>query len=222
MRGTVISSKDDINPFFSLTTEHYLHLSMYIHLNPVRAGMVKNPSDYTWSSYNDYIGRKSRFTWLNRDEILSRYGTRQHPSRMHYRQECLSLIGQTPSFLSQVHAAAILGPAKIAGEILEKYGRPDKSGDAFQIPRQNMDQVDPEREIKRVAGLFGLKTEDLVKRHRNFQPKFALYWQLVENCGMPTLAAAKLLGISHAAVSRGIARLQKPFKEKLAKLNIKN
>jgi hypothetical protein len=33
-----------------------LHLSRYIHLNPVRAGLVKCPKDWVYSSYRDYVG----------------------------------------------------------------------------------------------------------------------------------------------------------------------
>jgi REP element-mobilizing transposase RayT len=29
--------------------------SAYIHMNPVKDGLVKNPEDYKWSSYNDYV-----------------------------------------------------------------------------------------------------------------------------------------------------------------------
>lgn len=32
-----------------------LEVSRYIHLNPVRAGMVKKPEDYLWSSYNMFF-----------------------------------------------------------------------------------------------------------------------------------------------------------------------
>jgi hypothetical protein len=35
-----------------------LSTSKYIHLNPIRAKMVKRPSDYEWSSYSMYIGEK--------------------------------------------------------------------------------------------------------------------------------------------------------------------
>jgi putative transposase len=28
----------------------------YIHLNPVRAGLVRRPEDWPWSSVHDYIG----------------------------------------------------------------------------------------------------------------------------------------------------------------------
>ncbi|MFC2083980.1 transposase [Bacteroidota bacterium] len=35
---------------------YLLHLSRYIHLNPVRAGLVNHPSKWEFSSYLNYIG----------------------------------------------------------------------------------------------------------------------------------------------------------------------
>ncbi len=35
--------------------EYLIHLSRYIHLNPVLAGLVKNPEDWEFSSYREYI-----------------------------------------------------------------------------------------------------------------------------------------------------------------------
>lgn len=35
--------------------DQLLHLSRYIHLNPVLGGLVKNPNQYSWSSYNSYF-----------------------------------------------------------------------------------------------------------------------------------------------------------------------
>jgi REP element-mobilizing transposase RayT len=34
---------------------YLLELSAYIHLNPVRANLVKDPSEYPWSSYREYL-----------------------------------------------------------------------------------------------------------------------------------------------------------------------
>src|SRR5512136_3371563 len=34
--------------------EYLLELTRYIHLNPVRCGMVSRPEEHKWSSYNDY------------------------------------------------------------------------------------------------------------------------------------------------------------------------
>ena len=38
------------------SNEYLLHLSRYLHLNPVIAGLVKRPEDWEFSSYRDYIG----------------------------------------------------------------------------------------------------------------------------------------------------------------------
>ena len=37
--------------------EYLLHLTRYIHLNPTSAGLVDNPEDWKYSSYNEYLGK---------------------------------------------------------------------------------------------------------------------------------------------------------------------
>ena len=49
--------------------EYLLHLSRYIHLNPVKDGLVKIPNDYRWSSYKEYIGA-SKYNFCQRGIIL--------------------------------------------------------------------------------------------------------------------------------------------------------
>ena len=39
------------------TDEYALHLSRYIHLNPVSAGLVAHPEDWEFSSYLEYLGQ---------------------------------------------------------------------------------------------------------------------------------------------------------------------
>lgn len=41
------------------TEEQLVHLSRYIHLNPVTSYLVENPEDYPYSSYKIYIGKRS-------------------------------------------------------------------------------------------------------------------------------------------------------------------
>ncbi len=38
--------------------EYFIPLIIYIHQNPVRAGIVEQPEDYAYSSYQEYRGRK--------------------------------------------------------------------------------------------------------------------------------------------------------------------
>lgn len=40
------------------TDEQLLHLTRYIHLNPVTAYIVEKPEDWEFSSYREYIGKK--------------------------------------------------------------------------------------------------------------------------------------------------------------------
>ena len=60
--------------------EYLLHLSRYIHLNPVAAGLVPRPEDWVFSSYREYIGLRGG-TLLVPDVVLS-----QFPSREAYRE----------------------------------------------------------------------------------------------------------------------------------------
>jgi len=54
--------------------EYLLHLSRYLHLNPVEAGLVKRPEDWEFSSYRDYIGLRLG-TLPMPDIILSQFPT---------------------------------------------------------------------------------------------------------------------------------------------------
>lgn len=43
--------------------EQFLHVSRYIHLNPLTSYLIENPNDlesYEWSSYKDYVGKNPR------------------------------------------------------------------------------------------------------------------------------------------------------------------
>jgi putative transposase len=54
--------------------EYLLHLSRYIHLNPVRVGLVSRPEDWEYSSYRDFVGLRQGT--LPRPEIvLGQFGS---------------------------------------------------------------------------------------------------------------------------------------------------
>ena len=55
--------------------EYAKTLSLYIHLNPVGAGMVGTPGDYEWSSYRDHVGVRDAPGWLERELIFASFGT---------------------------------------------------------------------------------------------------------------------------------------------------
>ena len=55
---------------------YLLALLRYIHLNPVRAGIVKNMEEldrYPWSSHRTIIG-KAKYAWLDTEYVLAQFG----------------------------------------------------------------------------------------------------------------------------------------------------
>ena len=54
--------------------DYLLHLTRYIHLNPVEAGFVKRPEDWEFSSYQEYVNLRPG-TLPKLDYVLPQLGT---------------------------------------------------------------------------------------------------------------------------------------------------
>lgn len=65
---------------------HLLELCRYVALNPVRAGMVKGPHQWKWSSYGATAGTKRRPGFLQVEWVLSQFGTRRAAAREGYKK----------------------------------------------------------------------------------------------------------------------------------------
>ncbi|TSC86050.1 MAG: hypothetical protein G01um10147_988 [Microgenomates group bacterium Gr01-1014_7] len=55
--------------------EQLIHVSRYIHLNPVVSGIVNKPDDYSWSSFPEYMHPTSNLCVSN--EILGLFSSRE-------------------------------------------------------------------------------------------------------------------------------------------------
>jgi REP element-mobilizing transposase RayT len=64
---------------------YLLKLCRYIVLNPVRAGMVKEPGKYPWSSYRATAGLGKKPDFLAVDWILEQFGADRVQARKEYR-----------------------------------------------------------------------------------------------------------------------------------------
>lgn len=99
-----------------------LELSRYIHLNPVRAGMVKVPEEYRWSSYCSYIGLTGVPHWLRTTEQLGRFQGGEKEKQEKYRGFVEDLVGEDEeSPLTGVLGSALLGSHDFIAEIEAKY-----------------------------------------------------------------------------------------------------
>ena len=62
---------------------YLLELTRYIHLNPVRAGIVKEPEGYPWSGHRAYLGLET-IPWVTTDWVLSHFSGRLSAARRAY------------------------------------------------------------------------------------------------------------------------------------------
>jgi putative transposase len=64
---------------------YLLELTRYIHLNPVRSGIVREPEDYPWSGHRAYLGLET-IPWLTTDLVLGMFSSRGDRARRAYRE----------------------------------------------------------------------------------------------------------------------------------------
>jgi REP element-mobilizing transposase RayT len=62
-----------------------LDLVRHIHLAPVKSGLVKEPTDYVWSSHRAYLGLESH-TWLDVAPVLALFAPQPAAAREAYRE----------------------------------------------------------------------------------------------------------------------------------------
>ncbi len=68
------------------TEGHYLELSRYIHLNPVRSPLATKPEDWPWSSYRGYHRASQTLEWVTYAAVLREFGRDQVKARTAYRK----------------------------------------------------------------------------------------------------------------------------------------
>jgi len=107
-----------------VNNEDYLkELARYIHLNPVRAGLVADPQHYTWSSHRAYLGM-DEFVWLSKDRILKKFHHDKEDATSNYKKFVLKGIGiETPFDFKSGCMSRILGDADFVDEVLIRINK---------------------------------------------------------------------------------------------------
>ena len=97
-------------------------LSRYIHLNPVRAGLVSDPEQYPWSSYAIYTGQQKKPDWIMVDFILGYFDQERSSAHRSYRGFVQGSIEQgSESPLQNTVASTILGNVDFVHTVQERY-----------------------------------------------------------------------------------------------------
>ena len=110
---------------------YLLELARYVVLNPVRAGMVKHPKEYPWSSYGMMVGYVQTPSWLAADGVLALFGTRRAEARRRYAQFVAEGVGKETVW-SELRQQIYLGNEKFVQRMQRKTAL---QGDELTVPR---------------------------------------------------------------------------------------
>jgi hypothetical protein len=108
--------------------DHYaLELSRYIHLNPVRAQLVKDPDQYLWSSYSAYGEKKKRWSWLHTDFILAQISRNKRKALRGYREYTQRGIAENiEDPLKKTVASTVIGSEKFIEWVRERWAKRER------------------------------------------------------------------------------------------------
>jgi putative transposase len=110
---------------------HLLEVCRYVVLNPVRAGMVKRPEDWQWSSYRGTAGKGKPHPSLTADWILGQLSGKRAKAEKEYRQFVQEGMGKT-SLWAEVKGQTILGDDEFVDSLIDHL---KKHKDVPEIPK---------------------------------------------------------------------------------------
>lgn len=183
---------------------YLLELVRYLHLNPVRAGMVVHPDVYPWSSHHAYLGRQP-IPWLTTGWVLSQFSGRCQDAISRYRlfiDEGL-LEGHRREFHRGTFEGRILGDDTFIDEVMVQ------TEETIQY-HPTLDAV-----LAAVCQAYDLAETDLASssRARPVAEARAVSALLVrETPGLILVELAKRLGQDASSISQAARRLDERIK----------
>jgi hypothetical protein len=190
---------------------HWQYLSIYLHLNPVRAGLVADPADYFWSSFHDYTQPKPRFPWLECRQILMSYGGSVAQQRRYYRQACRWPAEEQETLWAQFRGQKPSGSPESWARLAEKY-RP--RGNPKTVPQYRL--AKPRGELAtamaRVAEGLGLSVAELQQGRGRRAGRQIAFWYLVARQGQAVSEVGRAFGVGVSAVSMAVKRIEQQMK----------
>jgi putative transposase len=189
---------------------YLLELSRYLHLNPVRAGLVKRPEEYGYSSYRSYITR-GKEEMVHRDRIwgmISGDGKRGVQRYRRFVEEGLGKDLESP--LKRVYGGVILGRDRFIRDILRKMEGKDIQRQDISYRRQLGMSRGVEEILDTICSYFKV-TRDIIKEDRRVFRNIAIYF-IKKYTGLTNREIGSFFGgISYS----GITRVYQRFGEKV-------
>ncbi len=208
-------------------------LVRYIHLNPLRAGLVKDLKaldKYPFSGHSVLMGKR-KLAWQDADYVLKFHGGKKAAARQGYREYVKKGIpdGRRPDLVGGglIRSAGGWGAVKAMRRGMERMKGDERIlGDGnfvktvLQAARENLESKYELKSkgygfdwlVERVALLMNLEPGDILsggKYPQRVKARSLLCYWGARELGMTTVALAKKINLAQPTVSQAISRGQK-------------
>ena len=201
--------------------DYLLALSRYIHLNPVKAGIVEKPQEYPHSSYKSYTETKDN-EFVYRELILSMMSKRRKLAFPKYRTFVEGVnIDELENPLKNIYGGFILGSKSFIKQTLDLLDD-IRIGNRETSHRKTLGKTnEPEDVIKTVSNYLSVPVNDLFNKRG--EVRGILIYMLKTNTDMSNVEIGKLFGgLSYSAVSQIKKRFSDgPLKKQTEKKKIR-
>jgi len=178
---------------------YLLELVRYIHLNPLRAKIVKKPEEYAWSGHRAYMG-KQKLLWLSAQWVLGQFAKDISVARRRYAEFIRD--GYEEGYRKEFHQGE--QDVRVLGDddfIEQAIGEGQK---------EKRKKISLEEIIRGVCKGYGIKERELksVSRDRRGAEGRSVIGYLVMETGCATLTqVGKRFGRDVATLSKGVRRV---------------
>ena len=185
---------------------YLLELSRYIHLNPVRAGVVEDPADYVYSSYRAYASNK-KDPLVTKDKILSMISQNPRLAPQRYTQFVRSAIGaESPDALKQTYGGMILGSKTFIKNTLERIKSEALESHEVSNRKALQSLTSVEEIVKALSEYFEVPEAKVISSAP--YKAYAVYLSRKHTTGT-NAEIGRYFGISYSAVTKVGTRLKK-------------
>lgn len=182
-------------------------LSAYIHLNPLRAGIVEDLRQYKWSSYLNYVKENTRAVdSLNTEFILSQFSGNTKEARRLYKKYVIE-HKTIKDPLENSFRGIVLGSREYAGDILERIS---KLGKRREIPHtRGIDTIGSDEIIKAIEKKYKISKEDITEKKKgNIFRKLSMYL-IKKQTDLRLEQIGEIYNMDYTAVSQSCSRFQR-------------
>ncbi len=172
---------------FVVEKEPYLlRVARYTVINAVRAGLVKHPNEWPWSSFAATVGDEKRPGWLCADWILSFFSEKKKEAQVEYYNFVEQGLNERSPF-EETEKGMILGSPQFV-----HYLRDSTTCESEQI-----------KEIPRSERIVGRPSlEDLFEKVRGTEERNQMIIFAKRRCGYPNTDIGNFLQLADSTISR--------------------